>query len=88
MGSISVSDKFSLFGKVGYADWDVDIKVAADIDRDVFSESESEGDSDLFYGFGGKYRYSEAFSLNLEWERFDLDGLDVDAIYVGFQIHF
>jgi len=88
VGSISVSDKFSLFGKVGYANWDVDIKVAVDMEGEVFSESESEGDSDVFYGFGGKYRYSESIGLRLEWERFDLDGLDVDAISVGFQLHF
>jgi hypothetical protein len=36
--------------------------------------------TDFFYGIGEKYDFMENFGARMEWERYDIDGDDVDLI--------
>jgi hypothetical protein len=68
-----------LFARVGYARWDSEVS-------SVLGSAEREG-SDPTYGAGAQVRVG-SFALRLEYERFDLDGDDVDLTSIGFTYTF
>lgn len=84
IGSMPLSDNFSLFGKLGYADMNVDMSIYDD--EGVTRGSGSE--RDFVLGLGAKYSITDKAGIVLELERFDFDGLDIDTVAVGFQYRF
>lgn len=84
VGTIPVSAKFSLFGKVGIHDWDADTLGSTNT---LISRS---SDTDAFYGVGVGVGYSLTDSLSLrgELERYEIDDLDVDVVSVGISFSF
>lgn len=79
VGVLPVSDMFSLFGKIGYASYDID----AHVDVAGFgSGSDSQSESDLTYGIGGALSFGQ-FAVRLEYEAINVDNGDANMLSVG-----
>lgn len=63
---IPVNDRFSLLGKLGLLNWNVDDHVATP----SFDGTASASGSDLSVGLGGQFRLSNWMDARLEWDRF------------------
>jgi OOP family OmpA-OmpF porin len=80
VGMIPISQKFDIFGKVGIYMWDASGGgVASGI---------SDDGSDIMFGAGVNWSILNRLGLRAEWERFDVDGDDVDFISIGAQFNF
>ncbi len=75
VGNLPIHEKFSFFSKAGAYRWDADANILG------ISFGSDDG-VDPTYGFGFRYHdenpYGGTLALRLEWERFDIDGDDVD----------
>ena len=80
-GSIPLGEKFALFGRTGAFFWDGD----ADINN--VSQATPE-DTNLYYGAGGKFAFSDSFSLVGDWTRYELEDTESDVISLGFTYRF
>ncbi len=80
IGTIPIGDKFGLFGRVGAFYWDVEAKAAAVVSGAVATASADDDGTDIFYGVGAKYDFTKNLGVRVEWERFDIDGDDVDLV--------
>lgn len=63
-------EQFSLLGKVGFFSWDGEISTT--------SGNFSDDGTDFMFGIGGAFHFTPQLSVRGEWERFDVDGDDVD----------
>jgi OOP family OmpA-OmpF porin len=79
VGTLPVSDMFSLFGKVGFASYDIDVHVNIE---GVGSGSDSESESDMTYGVGGALNFGQ-FGVRLEYEAINVDDGDANMISLG-----
>jgi OmpA-OmpF porin, OOP family len=82
VGRLPVSDTVALFGKVGFASYD--LKATARLGG--ASASDKDSDTDLSYGVGGSVSFAERFEVRVEWEAIDVeDGsfslLSVNGLY-------
>lgn len=76
-----VSDKFHMFGRVGYAN--TEMKVSA---PGIGSAS---GDFDgVAYGVGAKYFATEKFGVRGDFTKYEGDGGDADVISIGAVVRF
>lgn len=80
VGSFPVSDKLSLYAKLGYLTW------ASTIETDNISE-DIDG-SDISYGFGTQYNATESVSIFTEYRAFALDSATLYNYNVGMAIRF
>lgn len=80
VGIIPLNEQFSIFGKVGAFMWDASGGGAA-------SGTDDDG-TDIMFGAGVSWDFTSRFGVRAEWERFDIDGDDVDFLSVGLQINF
>lgn len=80
VGIIPLGEKFNVFGKVGAFMWDAS-------GGGVASGSDEDG-TDIMFGAGVGWNLTKNFGLRAEWERFDIDGDDVDFLSIGAQINF
>jgi OmpA-OmpF porin, OOP family len=71
VGRLPVSDMFSLYGKLGFASYDVDVKFNI---PGFGSGSASDSDSDMIYGVGGALSFGGTFEARLEYEALNVDG--------------
>ncbi|HKQ29695.1 MAG TPA: porin family protein [Burkholderiales bacterium] len=78
--TLPMSDTSSLFAKIGNFWWDSESSFAG-------SARDPDGD-DVFYGAGFKIGFNRHFAVRLEWERFDIADIDVDAFTAGIQYTF
>jgi OOP family OmpA-OmpF porin len=78
VGRIPAGDMFSVFGKVGFAQYDVELEVS--LDGETGSDSESE--TDMVYG-GGLALSFGAFEVRGEYEVLNVEDGDVNMISVS-----
>ena len=80
VGSVQLTEKFDIFGKVGAMRW---------------SSNNSNGDRDGFgvtYGVGAKMRMSESTKIRAEWEQFpgvetsSSQETDVNMLSIGVEL--
>lgn len=64
IGTAPLTDRFSLFAKLGYAFYDNDISLTSGNTRTSFKESHE----NPAYGAGAAFSFSERFGMRLEWE--------------------
>ena len=79
VGRLPINDMFSLYGKLGFASYDVDAKFNV---AGFGSGSASDSDSDLIYGVGGALSFGGSFEARLEYEALNVDG-DASMISVS-----
>ena len=84
LGIIPVSQNFELFGKFGFAMWDADVTFNS---TTVGTLSGSDDGTDPVLGIGAQWR-SDKFALRAEYEKFELDDVDVDVLSVNAVFHF
>jgi OOP family OmpA-OmpF porin len=82
VGSVPVSSKISLLGKVGVHDWDADVTGSAS------SAVNTDSDTDAFYGIGAEYALTDSLKIRAELERYEVEDLDVDLVSVGISFSF
>ena len=80
-GTLPVSDKISLTGRLGMFFWDGDAEI-----NDV-SQATPE-DSNLYFGAGAEYALTERFSFTGDWSRYDLEDAQSNVFSVGVQFSF
>ena len=78
VGRIPAGEMFSVFGKLGFAQYDVKIDVTIDGE----SGSDSESESDMIYGGGIALGFG-AFELRAEYEVLNVEDGDVNMISVN-----
>lgn len=78
--TLPINDQFGIFGKLGFIMWNADGTGAA-------SGTDDDG-TDFAFGLGAQYMLTDQFGLVGEWERFDLDGDDVDLLSIGAMMKF
>jgi OOP family OmpA-OmpF porin len=84
VGSLPVSDTFSVFAKAGFASYDIDAHVTVD---GFGSGSGSTSESDMTYGLGGALSFGQ-FGLRLEYEAINVDDGDADMISLSGMFRF
>jgi hypothetical protein len=86
VASYPLSDRVSIFAKLGFFSWDVELTEAG------FGELASDDGTDLTYGAGFAFSFTDQFSSYLQFKRyaFEVDGEDVDLddIGIGLQYRF
>jgi len=85
VGMFPINPKFGIFGKVGVFMWDVSATASA---PGFGSAQASDDGNDIMFGAGVNWNLTTRFGLRAEWERFDIDGDDVDFISIGAQFNF
>jgi OmpA-OmpF porin, OOP family len=80
VGRIPVSEMFALYGKLGFASYDVDVDLRI---TGLGSVSGSESESDLLYGIGGALSFGGTFEARLEYEALNVDEGDVNMISIS-----
>lgn len=79
VGRLPVGEVFSLFGKVGFASYDVEVTARL---GDA-SGSDDGSDEDLSYGIGGAFNLGPAFELRAEYEAIDVSDGSFTLLSVG-----
>lgn len=72
LGSLPLNDAFSLFARLGYASWKLDVKNGPNAD-----------DEDLQYGLGAAFNVGAQFQIRAEWEAIDVSSGSNDFISVS-----
>jgi OOP family OmpA-OmpF porin len=85
VGLLPLTETFSLFGKIGFASYDIDAEVTV---AGVGDGEGSESESDMTYGVGGAISFAERFEVRVEYEAINVDGGDANMISVGGLIRF
>ena len=80
-GTLPVSDKFSITGRLGMFFWDGNAEI------NNVSQATPE-DSNLYFGAGANYALTERFSFTGDWSRYDLDDAQSNVFSAGFQYSF
>lgn len=75
VGSFPVGNQFSLFGKLGVANIEVDVP------------GRSEDKTELTYGLGAQYDFTPKLGLRGQWQRYDTNE-EVDVLSVGIIYRF
>lgn len=81
-GYLPLADKLSLLGKVGLHAWDADVR------GPIASRLSDSSDTDTFVGVGVEYRLSDRLDFRAEYERYNVDNFDVDAVSAGVSFRF
>ena len=82
LGSLPMSDKFSIYGKIGYSSTTTEATITADGGK---SDPVSNKNSGALYGAGVKFKLAKDFSV---LGGYDVFGSDVSGVSVGLQLNF
>ncbi|MBU1397261.1 MAG: outer membrane protein transport protein [Gammaproteobacteria bacterium] len=85
VGTLPVTDKLSVIGKVGAAYVLADIRAKAGT---ALTQRSGDDSYEPYYGVGVSYALLDNVSLRAEWERFDRKDLDIDLMTAGFAVKF
>ena len=81
---VPVNERFSVFGKLGMFIWDAKF---SDTTGGVPFSGSTDG-SDISFGLGAGFDFTQRLSARVEWQRFELDGSDVDLLSAGVAFRF
>ena len=79
IGSIPLSERFSLFGKIGLFIWEVE---ASDTTGGLPASARADG-SDISFGVGLSYDFTRQLGLRAEWEMFQVEYVDASLLSIG-----
>ena len=80
VASFPLGDKFSVFGKLGFAMWDAEASLPG------FGSVSDDG-TDLTFGVGLQYDVSRNLGIRGQWQRYDVEG-DADLLSIGLIYRF
>jgi OOP family OmpA-OmpF porin len=95
--SLPLTDKFSVFGKIGLFSWDVDYSPSTNdpILVQFLSSPATYGGTDIYFGAGFAYVVTNTIGVKAEWIRFNFDSdgwafpdTDIDFISAGLVFKF
>lgn len=72
LGTLPLNEQFSLFARLGYGSWKLDVKGGP-----------NEDDEDLVYGLGAAFNVGSQFQIRAEWEAVDVSSASYDYIGVS-----
>lgn len=78
---------FRPFAKLGAHRWDADLKSSSPTIGALISSQDS-GGTDFFYGLGVEVALYKSMGVQVEYERYDLGGVDVDMLSAGVRYKF
>lgn len=81
IGSLPISDRFSLFARAGAFFWDGDAKI-----NNVSAATPE--DTNFYFGAGVRLALTEKLSATVDGSRYDLDGTDSTVLSVGLDFRF
>jgi OOP family OmpA-OmpF porin len=81
VASFPIADKFSVFGKLGFAMWEAEATSVPG-----FGTVEDDG-TDLTFGIGLQYDVSRNLGIRAQWQRYDVDA-DADLMSIGLVYRF
>jgi opacity protein-like surface antigen len=84
VGNIPLGDRFALFGKLGFAQYDVEATARIG----AASASADDSGSELAYGVGMSVSLTDRFSLRAEYEMFDVEDGDFTILSAGAVLKF
>jgi OmpA-OmpF porin, OOP family len=80
IGSFPLGQWFEVYGRLGYFFYDATVGIENEVDDRIEFDEESE---DLVYGAGVGAHIGERLNIRLEYERFDLQGVDdADSLWL------
>jgi OOP family OmpA-OmpF porin len=92
VGTLPISERFSMYGKLGLFMWDLDVKGSSTLTGPV---SLSEDGTDFTFGIGARYHFTKNLAVQLQWQRYNDIGddattgkYDVDVIGAGIVFRF
>jgi OOP family OmpA-OmpF porin len=80
VASFPIADKLSVYGKLGFAMWEVEAS--------AFGLSASDDGTDLTFGLGLQYDLTPKLALRGQWQRYDVSDEDADLFSVGLIYRF
>lgn len=90
VGTMPLSQRFSVYGKAGVYQWDADFEPAAG----VAATADANG-NDYTFGLGATYKLTRTAAVRLEWQRYNKVGdpsttgrFNVDVVGVGALLSF
>jgi opacity protein-like surface antigen len=85
-----ISENFSIYGKLGWLDWEADLNGEASAGPVFVDVSNDIDGTDVFYGAGARFGLSDAVSLRFEYDRYKLDvnSLDPDLDILSANLQF
>jgi OOP family OmpA-OmpF porin len=81
VASLPLGDKFSVFGKLGFAMWEAEATSVPGFG------SVSDDGTDLTFGVGLQYDVSRNLGIRGQWQRYDVDA-DADLLSIGLIYRF
>lgn len=87
LGILPLGDNFSLFARAGANFWDADLS-ATGTGSGSTAVSTSDDGTDWVWGVGAAYSFTPNLGVRAEWERYDLDGSDIELLSVGLSWNF
>jgi OOP family OmpA-OmpF porin len=84
VGRLPVSETVALFGKLGFASYDVEATARSG----GFSASEDDSDTDISYGVGASIAINERFDVRVEYEAIDVSEGAFNLLSVGGSYRF
>jgi OOP family OmpA-OmpF porin len=79
IAKMPLGNKFSVFGKLGFAMWEAE--------ADVLGLTFKDDGTDLTFGAGVQYDVSRNLGLRAQWQRYDVDS-DADLLSIGLVYQF
>jgi OOP family OmpA-OmpF porin len=80
LGRVPLGEVFSVYGKLGFASYDAEIK--GRVNGDVSSEAEA-SDEDVAYGVGAAFNIGSSFELRAEYEAISISDGDFTLMSVN-----
>jgi len=84
LGILPITEKFELFGRVGYAHWEADITA---VGLGGFLSADESGE-DPTYGGGIAFNVTPRWNLSLGYQLYKAEDVDIDYFYVGSKYYF
>lgn len=85
LGSLPVSNEFSLFGRLGLANINAETQVRGF----AYSESEEDSETKPFFGVGARYAVNKQLGIRAEYNQYaDIEDVTISTMTVGVDYRF
>ena len=82
VGIVPITDKFSAYAKAGFSRWNLDTELPA------VTGTQDDSGTDPTYGLGVQYNITDAVSLRGEYNRFEVEDIDLDVAHLQVRYSF